>query len=192
MTVEEIKEAVTMPELLSKYGIRVNRNGFCNCPFHNEKTASMKVYPKSAYCFGCGWGGDVIKFVQAYNRCDFKTAFYELGGHYENTSEKEREQTRQRFKRERERRERIAKAQGDFKRELGFCMAICRAMIDYLEPMCDRWVFYQNKLPCLVGAWEEKFIHGEEVNEIDVLRMCREVRRDFRSFARSDGRIVRD
>lgn len=59
---EEIKSNVTMPQVLSRYGIEAKR-GFAVCPFHNEKTASMKVYPDGFYCFGCGAGGDVISFV---------------------------------------------------------------------------------------------------------------------------------
>lgn len=59
---EEIKSNVTMPQVLSRYGIEAKR-GFAVCPFHNEKTASLKVYPDGFYCFGCGAGGDVISFV---------------------------------------------------------------------------------------------------------------------------------
>ena len=37
----------------------------CVCPFHNGKSQSFVVYPSDhkAHCFGCGWHGDVIKFV---------------------------------------------------------------------------------------------------------------------------------
>lgn len=59
---EDIKENVSMPELLERYGIEV-KHGFAVCPFHNERTASMKVYPDGFYCFGCGAGGDVISFA---------------------------------------------------------------------------------------------------------------------------------
>ena len=47
MTVEEIKQQNTMRDVVTRYGIEVNRSGFCKCPFHNEKTASMKIYKDS-------------------------------------------------------------------------------------------------------------------------------------------------
>jgi len=59
---EEIKSNVTMPQVLERYGIEAKK-GFAVCPFHNEKTASLKVYSDGFYCFGCGAGGDVISFV---------------------------------------------------------------------------------------------------------------------------------
>lgn len=43
------------------------------CPFHNEKTPSLTVYPasNSYYCFGCGSGGDVITFVRNAENLDY-------------------------------------------------------------------------------------------------------------------------
>lgn len=63
---QELKERLTMKDVVELYGFNVNRNGFCSCPFHNEKTPSMKIYEKGFKCFGCGEGGDVIYFVQKY------------------------------------------------------------------------------------------------------------------------------
>ena len=77
-----------MPEVVRRYGIEINRAGFCRCPFHNEKTASMKIYPTSFFCYGCGVGGDVIDFVRLYERCDFKTAFRMLGGEFDSHTKK--------------------------------------------------------------------------------------------------------
>jgi len=38
------------------------------CPFHNEKTPSFYVIPEKdfAHCFGCGWHGDVVDFIEQY------------------------------------------------------------------------------------------------------------------------------
>ena len=86
--IEEVKLNNPMPEVVRRYGIEINRAGFCRCPFHNEKTASMKIYPTSFFCYGCGVGGDVIDFVRLYERCDFKTAFRMLGGEFDSHTKK--------------------------------------------------------------------------------------------------------
>ena len=43
------------------------------CPFHSERTPSFMVYPdtQSFYCFGCGKGGDVIKFTMEINNLTY-------------------------------------------------------------------------------------------------------------------------
>jgi len=50
------------------------------CPFHDEKSPSFNVTPARGlfYCFGCGAGGDVIKFVQDVEHLDFSDAVERL------------------------------------------------------------------------------------------------------------------
>lgn len=76
---ERIKQLIPMREAFEHYGMEINRAGFCVCPFHAEKTASLKIYPSSFYCFGCGAGGDVIRFVQLLYKLDFKAALLRIG-----------------------------------------------------------------------------------------------------------------
>lgn len=59
---EAVKQSVTTRQAAERYGIRVERNGMCRCPFHEDKTPSMKL-DRRYYCFGCGASGDVIDFV---------------------------------------------------------------------------------------------------------------------------------
>lgn len=59
---KSVKEAVSVKEAASFYGIKVIRNGMCCCPFHNDRSPSMKV-DKRYYCFACQEKGDVIDFV---------------------------------------------------------------------------------------------------------------------------------
>lgn len=70
--VQEIKSRLTMRDVFEKYGYSINRNGFVCCPFHQEKSPSMKVYEASFYCFGCGLNGDAISFVSKLFELDFK------------------------------------------------------------------------------------------------------------------------
>lgn len=83
MTIEEIKNSTSMRDVVERYGFRPNTNGFICCPFHHEKTASLKVYEDSFYCFGCHVGGDIFGFVKLIEDCDFKKAFAILGGTYD-------------------------------------------------------------------------------------------------------------
>ena len=59
---ETVKQSVTTRQAAERYGIRVERNGMCRCPFHDDSTPSMKL-DRRYYCFGCGAPGDVIDFV---------------------------------------------------------------------------------------------------------------------------------
>jgi len=54
------------------------------CPFHNERTPSFTVdRDKGLYhCFGCGAGGDVIRFVREIDRLDFPEAVEVLASRF--------------------------------------------------------------------------------------------------------------
>ena len=60
---EAVKQSVTTRQAAEHYGIRVGRNGMACCPFHNDKTPSMKL-DRRYHCFGCGADGDVIQLEQ--------------------------------------------------------------------------------------------------------------------------------
>lgn len=59
---EAVKQSVTTRQAAEQYGIRVNRNGMCVCPFHKDKNPSMKA-DRRFHCFGCQADGDVIDFA---------------------------------------------------------------------------------------------------------------------------------
>ena len=55
-----VKSAVTPRQAAEAYGLAIGRNDMARCPFHNDKTPSMKLYEDHFYCFGCGAAGDVV------------------------------------------------------------------------------------------------------------------------------------
>jgi len=66
--IEEVRAAADIVDVAADY-VQLKRSGsrFMGlCPFHNEDTASFSIDPEKNlyYCFGCGNGGDVFKFVQ--------------------------------------------------------------------------------------------------------------------------------
>ena len=76
--IDLIKEKVNLVEFLKNY-INLSptgKNFKALCPFHQEKTPSFFVSPEKNiwHCFGCGLGGDVIKFVMLYEHLEFPEA----------------------------------------------------------------------------------------------------------------------
>ena len=75
---EEIKSHLDIVEVLREY-IQLKPAGAnfqALCPFHNEKSPSFLVSAEKQiwHCFGCGKGGDVIKFVMEKESLTFPEA----------------------------------------------------------------------------------------------------------------------
>jgi hypothetical protein len=60
--------------------IKANRAGFALCPFHGERTPSLKLYEETNtfHCFGCSESGDVVKLYMQVNGVDFPSAIKNL------------------------------------------------------------------------------------------------------------------
>ncbi|OCL96577.1 DNA primase [Arcobacter porcinus] len=81
-SIENLKNNLDIVDVVSQY-IELKKNGAnykACCPFHNEATPSFVVSPaKQIYhCFGCGVGGDSIKFVMEYEKYSYPEAIEKL------------------------------------------------------------------------------------------------------------------
>ncbi|MCD7824899.1 MAG: CHC2 zinc finger domain-containing protein [Clostridiaceae bacterium] len=140
MTVSEIKATYSMRDILAKYGMQVNRSGFCRCPFHSgDNTASLKVYEKDFHCFGCGVNGDIFTFVQMMDGCDFKTAFLSLGGEYEKKPSFSARAGRYRAQKAREQRQKTERRQEEKKATNNTLITFYRRQTAKSEPFSDAW-----------------------------------------------------
>lgn len=70
MEIAEIKAQLTINQVLDHYGLKADKNNRLCCPFHDDKTPSMQVYPETntVHCFSsnCKLHGkaiDVIDFI---------------------------------------------------------------------------------------------------------------------------------
>ena len=77
---EQIKDLLSMQTVLERYGFQLNERSFMRCPFHEEKTASFRVYDngKRFKCFGCGESGSVIDFTMKLFGISFSQAVLRL------------------------------------------------------------------------------------------------------------------
>ncbi len=59
-----IRQQLTMEQIAGVYLLQERvKKGFICCPFHGERTGSLKLYEDSFYCFGCHAHGDAVDFV---------------------------------------------------------------------------------------------------------------------------------
>lgn len=84
--IEELRREIDIVEVISEYLSleRVGSNYRTNCPFHPDRTPSFYVSPSKQIfkCFGCGVGGDAIKFVSLYENISYLEAAIELSKRY--------------------------------------------------------------------------------------------------------------
>ena len=65
---ETVKAAVTPRMAAERYGLPIQQGSMVCCPFHADRTPSMKLNEDYFYCFGCGASGDVIALTaQLFN-----------------------------------------------------------------------------------------------------------------------------
>ena len=158
--VTEIKARVSMRQIVERYGITVERGGYISCPFHMEKTPSLKIYDqpgKGFCCFGCGAAGSVIDFVMRLFKLTFRQAVVRIGldfgiavtGGSPGIKERRRWQAEQFAKAlaERNRQARIDILCDEYR----FAWFICQNT----EPLSDAWCMAVTRLPKIDYELEE-------------------------------------
>ncbi|CAN5242065.1 DNA primase [soil metagenome] len=80
--IQTLKERLNIVDVIQPY-TALKRSGASHmgkCPFHDEKSPSFSVNEQKSfyYCFGCGAGGDGIKFVQEIEGLSFTEAVEKL------------------------------------------------------------------------------------------------------------------
>lgn len=152
MKIEDIKAKYSMFDILARYNINVKR-GFCKCPFHKgDNTPSMKVYKDGFYCFGCGAGGDIIKFVQLHDRLKLDDACKWISG------EELTRRTKYQLAVARVRKNNAARNEDKCRQELKYINAkigvLWQKFLDS-EPLSDEWTQAYNKWQLLAYKQEQ-------------------------------------
>lgn len=85
-SIEALKARLDVVDVVGNY-VELKKAGAnfkAPCPFHDEKTASFVVSPSKQiyHCFGCGAGGDSIRFVMEYEKLTYPEAIEKLASNY--------------------------------------------------------------------------------------------------------------
>lgn len=150
---EAVKGNVTARQAAEAYGLNVRRNGMACCPFHADKTPSMKL-DERYFCFGCGVTGDAVDLAARLLGVGLREAAVRLaddfGIRYDNSQKRNirphvREPT----------------AEQKYQKEEKHC---CKVLTDY---------FY------LLLSWERKYAPGQPEEEWNPLFVEALQRKDY-------------
>jgi DNA primase len=107
-SLERVKQAADIVEVISAHTDlrRAGARWTGLCPFHDERTPSFSVdaQEKLYHCFGCGVGGDVIKFIEEKDGLGFADAVELLADRYGVELQREQEDPRAEARRQQRRR----------------------------------------------------------------------------------------
>lgn len=84
--IDRIMDAVRVEDVVGDF-LELKRRGvnyIACCPFHEEKTPSFNVNPSRGIfkCFGCGEGGDSVRFLMKYQHYTYPEALHWLANKY--------------------------------------------------------------------------------------------------------------
>ena len=85
-SIEALKARLDVVDVVGSY-VELKKAGVnykSPCPFHDEKSPSFVVSPQKQiyHCFGCGAGGDSVKFVMEYEKLNYPEALEKLADNY--------------------------------------------------------------------------------------------------------------
>ena len=199
-SVERVKEASDIVEVISAH-TELRRSGVRYtglCPFHDERSPSFSVDPtdKLYHCFGCGVGGDVIKFVEEKEGLAFPDAVEALADRY--GVEIERESEDPRAEEQRRKRARLTEL---LERTAGFYATFLRdapqasRARDYLASRgLGAEALGEFGVGCAPGTWDTVLIRGQKagysIEEIEAAGLILKSQKGRGHYDRFRSRII--
>jgi DNA primase len=198
VSIDQVQAAADMVEIVGQYTElrKAGANYSGRCPFHEERTPSFSVNPteKLYYCFGCGAGGNLFRFVQEKENLDFAAAVEHLADRYGIALEYEESSAR--GDAERHRRERLRalleQATAYYERVLHDAPAAAAAR-EYLEQRgLGDAVCRQFRLGFSLAGWDKlrEAARAKKFSDQDLLDAGLVVPGKGRPYDRFRGRIM--
>jgi DNA primase len=198
-SLDRVKQAADIVEVISAHTDlrRAGARYTGLCPFHDERTPSFSVdaQEKLYHCFGCGVGGDVIKFVEEKDGLGFAEAVELLADRYGVEIEREQEDPRAEARRQQRRRleqllERVAAYYSSY---LWEAPEAAKAREYLAERGLSEQALREYGVGFAPSAWDKILVRGQQAgfsaNELHGVGLVQR-NRDGREYDRFRARIM--
>lgn len=85
--IDQVRQKADIVEVVSEHVVlrKRGKDFVGSCPFHDDKSPSFSVSPSKQlyYCFGCGAGGNTVKFLMERSRRSFSEVVLDLAQRYQ-------------------------------------------------------------------------------------------------------------
>lgn len=167
-----------MQDLVAHYDLKVDKKGFMSCPFHEDHTPSLKVYPemgKGFYCFSCCRGGSVINFAMQYFGLDYKQTLGKLDNDFRLGIMEEKPEERSNFTRNnrrnclaKTRKKEIVQSEAKSYNDLVDEHRDCHQRLMDVEPFSDEHQELCNRICNISILMEQEEIQAECRMRVDI------------------------
>jgi DNA primase len=198
-SVKRVREAADIVEVIGAHTDLKRAGGQMMglCPFHEERSPSFSVDPqdKLYHCFGCGVGGDVIKFVEEKDGLGFVEAVEILADRYGVELEREQEdpQAQQRRARQRHLEQLLERTSAYYASYLWESAEGGKARAYLAERGLDEGTLREFGVGFAPSAWDKILVAGQRAGfEVEELREVGLVQRNQRGgqYDRFRARIM--
>jgi len=168
MELKEIKQQLTINQVLQLYGLKPDKNQRLVCPFHNDKNPSLQIYPKTnTYCCfssNCKAGtGDQIQFIELKENCNKHEALTKAASLINGNRTTQQQPEAAKLFIETEPLEKIAVLTKLFK-YFTKALPLTKKAVDYLEGRAINYKLHEGG--CNAGDWHHK------LNEKNFIASC--------------------
>lgn len=151
---DSVKQAVATKQAAVFYGFKPNHSDLICCPFHKDKTPSMKV-DERFYCFGCGATGDVIDFVSEVFRLNCTDAAIKLAEDFGIPYEYHGSTLKRKISKKKIHQQPIIYEEEKFKKRVAKAIQVCS---DYRSMLMELQKRFSPKT--INDEWDERFIYA--------------------------------
>lgn len=137
---DKILQAITIPDILQKYGYKLGRHNRIPCMLHGGTHNNLGYTDKVFNCFVCSQGGNVISLVMQLHNLDFKSAMIRINYDFGLGFTNDKPTLKDRIKAREIQKQREAESQRIIKQDKLYLKLVCDRQKLFIQDRPTEWI----------------------------------------------------